>query len=133
MPGGAVLIIEDDPDIRESMRLLLEDEGYEVFDAEHGAAGLAMLYQAVHALVALVDYRMPVMDGAELLRLVAADGVELRRHAFVLVTANSDLLPRELARALTSLAVPTLNKPFDIDVLLVAVRRAQDTLRETPA
>ncbi len=128
MRSGAVLVVEDDEDIRESMRLILEGEGYQVLEAPDGAAGLAILQQSLSALVVLVDFRMPRMDGIAMLREVAKYDSLARRHVYVLVTANYDQLPPGGADLIASLAVGTVKKPFDVDVLLSAVARACDAL-----
>jgi len=126
--SGAVLVVEDDKDIRESMRLILEGEGYRVLEAPDGAAGLAFLQQSLFALVVLVDFRMPRMDGIAKLHEVAKHDSLARRHVYVLVTANYDQLPPGDAALIASLAICTVKKPFDVDVLLSAVARACDAL-----
>jgi CheY-like chemotaxis protein len=125
---GAVLVVEDDEDIRESIRLILEEEGYRVLDAPDGVAGLAILQQSLSALVVLVDFRMPRMDGIAMLREVAKHQPLARQHVYVLVTANYDQLPPGCADLIASLAVRTVKKPFDVDVLLSAVAKACDAL-----
>lgn len=127
MASGTVLVIEDDDDIRESLRLILEDEGYRVLDAADGAIGLTALETCPHALVVLVDYRMPRMDGITMLGEVSRQG-HLAQHVYLLVTANYDQLPPGSADLLRSLAVGMVRKPFDLDVLLHAVAQAHDSL-----
>jgi CheY-like chemotaxis protein len=119
-----VLVIEDDPDIRESLRLLLEDEGYQVLEAPDGVAGLAILQQSAQALVALVDCMMPRMNGVQMLGEVAKRERLARRHVYVLVTANYDRLPPGGAELVASLGARSVKKPFDLDVLLHAVAQA---------
>jgi CheY-like chemotaxis protein len=123
--GKQVLIVEDDPAIREIEELLLQGEGYGVPEAPDGAAGLALLVRNKEALVALVDYRMPHMDGYNLLRTVAADGHRLQRHAYILVTAIRDLISPPFEQLLASHDIPIITKPFDIDTLLDAMAHAQ--------
>jgi two-component system KDP operon response regulator KdpE len=125
---GRVLVVEDDPQIREVVRMLLEEEGYEVIEAPDGAAGLTLLARTQGSLVALVDYRMPRMDGFTMLREIAKDGTLLKRHAYVLVTANRDLISPKFEELLTVLAIPIVTKPFDIDSLLSAVAEARNSL-----
>ncbi|HEV2125441.1 MAG TPA: response regulator, partial [Chloroflexota bacterium] len=60
--GPVVMIIDDDPEIRETISLLLEDEGYRVVEAPHGAAALDLIPHHQPAVI-LLDMRMPEMDG----------------------------------------------------------------------
>ncbi len=67
-----VLIVEDEVDIREAMAEALTDAGYEVLQANNGQVGLIMaLSQKPDAI--LLDIRMPVMDGHEMLRRLRVD------------------------------------------------------------
>lgn len=127
---GHVLVVDDDPGIRESVRLLLEDEGYTVEEAPDGAVGLRLLARSPDALIALVDYRMPLVDGQELLRTVADDTKLLKRHTYVLFTANRDLLSPKFKQLLTAHHIPVMEKPFEIDTLLDTVAHAHEELVE---
>jgi CheY-like chemotaxis protein len=126
-----VLVVDDDPDIRQVLREALEDAGYEVLEAPDGAVGLQLLARAEEALVTLVDYRMPQMDGYTLLRAVTDGGAELRRHAYVLVTANRAHLPPAFKQLLASYHIPIVDKPFDLDTMLTMVDAARDQLAQT--
>lgn len=128
MQNGTVLIVEDDEDIRESVRILLEDEGYLVVEAQDGVVGLATLRQSKQALIVLVDYRMPRMDGIAMLAEIAKHEGLARNHAYVLVTANYDQLPPNGAALLTALGIRSVRKPFDLDALLSAVEVARASL-----
>lgn len=130
MQAGTVLIVEDDPDIRESMRIFLEDEGYAVVEAADGRAGLMVLRQSRQGLVVLVDYRMPRMDGIEMLTEVAKHARLAQSNVYVLVTANYDQLPSSCAPLLAVLRIESVRKPFDLEVLLEAVVRANDALSQ---
>jgi DNA-binding NtrC family response regulator len=121
-----LLVIEDDPEIRRAVREALEDEGYAVREAPDGAVGLRLLARTEESLVALVDYRMPQIDGYLLFRTVAEGGANLQRHAYVLVTANHAHLPSAFVRLLASCHIPIVDKPFDLDTLLLAVATARD-------
>ena len=68
-PGGRILVVEDEEDSRESLRLLLETDGHEVSLAANGVDGLAQL-ASFQPDVALVDVGLPGMDGYELARRV---------------------------------------------------------------
>ena len=67
-----VLIVEDETDIREAMAEAIEVAGYEVLQAQNGQIGLIMaLSQKPDAI--LLDIRMPIMDGHEMLRRLRED------------------------------------------------------------
>jgi CheY-like chemotaxis protein len=119
-----VLVIEDDTDIRESVRLLLDMEEYPVLEATDGAAGLEVLARSATPLIVLVDYMMPGMNGLQMLREVAKSQSLAQRNIYVLVTANYDRLPPGDADMLAALRVGKVNKPFNIDALLAVVERA---------
>lgn len=67
-----VLVVDDDPAVREIYRLALERAGHRVVVAADGMAGLDMVSTASPDLV-LLDIRMPKLDGIELLRRIASD------------------------------------------------------------
>ncbi len=124
----AVLIIEDDAGIRVSLRILLEDAGYTVYEARDGASGLTRLRGHPTPLVVLLDWRMPGMDGLEVLHAVATDAAIARRHAYILLTAGYDD-PELITRAFpTDITVSVMGKPFHIQRLLRAVAAEADHL-----
>jgi CheY-like chemotaxis protein len=111
---GRLLIIEDNYDMRETMRLVLEIEGYEVLTAEHGAAGLGLLKEAATLpRLILLDLQMPVMDGWTFLESLGQvpGATEIPT---VIVTASRQGIPP---------GVETLRKPFELDDLLAVVAR----------
>lgn len=126
MKGPAkVLIIEDDDTIRETIRFILADEGYASLEAPSGLEGHAMLLASEEPLVVLLDYRLPVMDGCDLLGIIAQDARLRERHAIVMMSASPKQTAEDCEDTLDELAVPVLGKPFDIDELVEAVRQAQ--------
>jgi CheY-like chemotaxis protein len=123
-----VLVVDDDQDIRETLSLLLDDAGYSVTLAQDGRAALRALRASRSDCVVLLDITMPVMDGWAVLRAVRQDDELSRRHAFVIITAEYRVLPRERARMLAAwpIPIPVLPKPFNItDVLTVVEQAAQ--------
>ncbi len=116
--------MDDEPDIRGFLRGLLEDEGYTVGEAVDGADGLALIRASSRRRVVLLDYKMPRMNGAEMLRAVMADPQLAGRHAFIFVTANLLVFSPELLQLLTAAAIPVVEKPFSISLLLKEIERA---------
>ncbi len=64
---GLVMVVEDDPILRELMLDLLQDQGWKTLEAENGAVALDLLKQAYKPDLILLDLSMPVMDGYEFL------------------------------------------------------------------
>lgn len=111
MAGAHVLVIDDDPDMRDVVSQALEAFGYRVTTAAHGVEGLAVLEHGLPDLI-LLDMRMPVMDGWTF-------AAEFRRRhdsqvPIVVCTAAEDTARR--AREVG--AVGALSKPFELDDLL---------------
>ena len=114
-----VLVVEDDPSLRELLEIILEGEGLEVDTAANGKEALERLDSRSPALI-LLDMSMPVMDGWQFCR-------ELDRRAgprprIVVVTAATD----PAKRADEVHADGWLAKPFDRDRLLTLVHRIVD-------
>jgi CheY-like chemotaxis protein len=104
-----VLLVDDDPDIRETLGVLLEAAGHDTYLAASGPEALAIV-GAQPIDVAVVDLMMPEMDGASLVRELCARGW----HApVVLISAGGDV--ERVARTLGVYAY--LAKPFRIEAL----------------
>jgi CheY-like chemotaxis protein len=128
-----ILIVDDDADIRTTMRMMLEEiGGHTVLEAEDGESGLQALRASEEPLVVLLDLLMPGLDGVDVLRAAAEDENLARRHAFVLVTVSRRARSREfLASLMTSVLV--VPKPFDMTVLLDTVMQAEHRLHAPEA
>ncbi len=113
------MVVEDDYAIRETLRELLEDEGYGVVWACNGQEALARLRAGAAApRLILLDLMMPVMDGWEFRRAQQHDPA-LSRIPVVVISADA-ALDQEAAR----LAVEgCLAKPFELQALLDTVHR----------
>jgi CheY-like chemotaxis protein len=118
-----VLVVEDDRDIRDTLRELLELEGWPVATARDGEEGLARMRELRPGLV-LLDLLMPGVSGVEVCRRRAADP-ELRAIKVALITADLDLCPDLASQDL----VGRLEKPIRIRELLdlVAVHCGGDS------
>lgn len=112
-----VLVVDDDRDIRETVRELLELEGWPVITARNGAEALEAMRRVRPALV-LLDLVMPVMDGEEVCRRCRADPA----LADIPVVIVSAAVGRE-ERLRRIGAAGNLEKPVKIDTLFDLVRR----------
>jgi CheY-like chemotaxis protein len=118
-PSSHILVIEDDPDIRETLRQVLEMQGYRVDVAAHGREGLDALARGLRPQLILLDLMMPVMNGWDFLAARRAQGrEETGRIPVVLISAVRNL---EGQRELRD--YPFVKKPLDLDMLLDAIER----------
>ncbi|MBN8504325.1 MAG: response regulator [Burkholderiales bacterium] len=116
-----VLIVEDQAEIRELIRMTLEFEDYALHEAENGERGLAEA-QRVRPDLILLDVMMPgALDGLQLCRLLKQDPV-LSRAKVVMLTARAQMADREAASQAGADAY--LVKPFSPLELLDVVRRS---------
>jgi DNA-binding NtrC family response regulator len=117
-PRPVVLAIDDEPGVRESLRLILGDE-FEVLEAADGAAALTIL-GARRVDVALLDVRMPGEPGSRVLPKILAIDESI---PVILITADPHL--RMAVDAMKAGAYHYLAKPFDVDEILGLVRQAK--------
>lgn len=119
-----VLIVDDDRSIRGTLRAVLEDEDYQVLEADNGNTALALLRASYGPVVVLLDLRMPGLDGSGVLEAVAAEARLATHNAYILITATPHSIPATTLHLLDQLSVPVVPKPFDLDILLEAVTQA---------
>jgi CheY-like chemotaxis protein len=124
-----VLVVDDDPDVRETLRWALHSEGYGVCEAADGVQALAALRTSARPLVTVLDYRLPGLTGGEVVAAVVANPQVAGRHTFVLVTADQECLPPSLVLWADQQGIRIVPKPFDLDALLAAVSEAAGRLR----
>lgn len=111
MTQRTVLVVDDEPDIRESLRDALGDEGYSVHLASNGREALLMLPELERPCAVILDIVMPIMSGTELYSVLrATPGL-----ADIPVLISTSDPARAPVRA------PVIRKPVDLDRLLVAL------------
>ena len=115
MSLGKVLIVDDEPEVRQIIHDFLSERGYEVTLAAGGREALAAL-DAVKPDLVLLDVAMPDMDGVETLRRIVALYPTL---PVIMVTANADI--GVTSKLLAMGAVDYVPKPFDLEYLDQAV------------
>ena len=112
-----VLVVDDDHDLRETLRAILEDEGFATLGASNGQEAMELLRRKGQPRphVILLDLMMPVMTGFDLFDSIRSDG-SLGSIPVVFMTAFRTLVKKvEMRRVLF--------KPLKIDGVLAAIRR----------
>jgi CheY-like chemotaxis protein len=104
-----VLVVDDDPDIRDMLVAILKDDGYEAVPAANGHEALAAL-DNFKADVVVLDLMMPVMDG-----WTFADRMHEKWDIPIVVISAVNDINKQAARVHAAAAV---RKPFDIEALL---------------
>jgi two-component system response regulator HydG len=118
-----VLVVDDDPGVRYTLREILTSEGLQVDEAADGEEALAR-YDAAPAALVLTDLRMPRLDGMGLLRAL------MRRvpvPRVVVITAHGS--ERQAVEATKAGAYDYFKKPFETEELLAVVRRSMEAVR----
>src|SRR4051794_14654355 len=118
-PGRVVLLVEDDPAIRDGVQLLLEDAGLEAAAIANGQAAVTWAEQPQPALVVL-DLDIPVIDG------VAVASILRARYGALLPILIFSADERAYAKTRHLGPCGLVRKPFDADVLVEAVRLGLD-------
>jgi two-component system, NtrC family, nitrogen regulation response regulator NtrX len=120
MANPSVLVVDDEPSIRRTLREILEYEAYEVDAAEDGEEALAKIRERGYDVV-LLDIKMPKLDGMELLSIIRSEVPEL---PVVMISGHATI---ETAVEATKLgAFDFIEKPPDLNRLLLTVRNALD-------
>lgn len=123
MPKGAILVIDDELEIREGLEALLRSEGYSIRGASTGEEGLARLEEGPFDLL-LLDVSLPDRNGIDLLREIHARDPHL---AIILITAFGSI---DMARAaFKNGAQDYITKPWSNDELLAQVSLAIEGAR----
>ena len=115
-----ILVIDDERSIRNSLKEILCDEGYEVDLAEDGAAGIEMIGRE-HYDVVFCDIKMPVKDGNEVLDHVRSEGID---SAVVMITGHGDL--DTAIDCIKRGAFDYIPKPLDLNRILITVKNASE-------
>ncbi len=121
--AGNVLIVEDDPEVREMIRQLVSTEGFHAVAAVDGLDALHLLrtvrHRAPHVpCLVLLDLKMPRLGGNEFRRAQLGDPT-VANVPVAVMSGATDLEQRAAAMG----AVATLPKPLNVDVLIDVVKR----------
>ena len=116
--GFSILVTDDDPSFRQSLRTLFEPQGFETLEATSGEEAIEIVETANIHLVTL-DLYLPRIDGLETLRIVKQIKDFL---PCIIVTASAD--DRLMRQALSARAFSVLSKPVSKPLILNTVHRA---------
>jgi two-component system, OmpR family, response regulator MtrA len=114
---ATILLVEDDPSIREITRIGLEQAGFRVDTAEDGRQGLVAFRKRRPDLVVL-DIMLPLVDGLEVTRAIRAES----SVPVVMLTARAEMV--DIVVGLESGADDYVTKPFEMPVLVARIRAA---------
>jgi signal transduction histidine kinase len=117
-----ILLVDDEPDIRDVLSLSLSDMGYQVYEAENGDEALRV-FKDVQPLMVMTDIKMPGMDGIALLQKIKQENPETE---VIMITGHGDM---DLAiRSLKCEATDFITKPINVDVLELALQRVREKI-----
>jgi two-component system cell cycle response regulator len=109
-----IMLVDDEPDQRQVLSMLLSLEGFEVVTSDNGAHALELLGTEPHPEVVITDQMMPHMSGTQLARAIKADA----RTAHIPVVLLS-----AVTHAVEDVWDEKLTKPVSADALLAAIKR----------
>ncbi|HVH42263.1 MAG TPA: response regulator [Labilithrix sp.] len=113
-----VLVVDDDFDLRDTLQEILKDFGYEVAVAGDGREALAWMRSHELPRLVLLDWMMPVCDGAS---FRAAQLADARLASVPVVLLTADIRLEEKTKALDANAY--VKKPVELDTLIDTIRR----------
>ena len=120
---ASVLVVDDEADIRESLRMILEFEGYRVEEARNGLEALQKVRERPPDAL-LLDIRMPEMDGLETLRALRERGYDM---PVLVLSGHADVATA--VEATRRGAFDFFEKPLQRDRVLLTLRNAVEAFR----
>jgi two-component system response regulator AtoC len=114
-----ILVVDDEPELIETLRDILVFKGFDVETAENGAQAIGLLRGTHHFDLMITDLRMPEMDGSELLKAVR----EMKRGLPIIILTGHATVENGVD-SLEQGACDYLLKPFNLDQLMSAVIRS---------
>ena len=115
-----ILIIDDERSIRNSLKEILMDEGYDVDVAENGAQGVAMTEKEKYSVI-FCDIKMPEMDGMEVLDRLTSAGTDA---AVVMISGHGDIATA--VECIKKGAFDFIQKPLDLNRILITIKNATE-------
>jgi signal transduction histidine kinase len=119
---NTILIVDDEPDIRDVLAISLQDMGYRTVEAENAATAFT-IFKKEKPQVVVTDIKMPGGSGIELLRKIKHENPETE---VIMITGHGDM---NLAiRSLKHDATDFITKPIHVEALEIALRRAREKI-----
>ena len=115
-----ILVVDDEKSIRNSLREILSDEGYEVDVAEDGPIALKMTENEKYDII-FCDIKMPGMDGTEVLSKLEGSGYDA---AIVMISGHGDI--ETAVDCIKKGAYDFIQKPLDLNRILITIKNATD-------
>ena len=115
-----ILIIDDERSIRNSLKEILIDEGYDVDVAENGVQGCEMVEKEKYSVI-FCDIKMPEMDGMEVLDRFASIGVDA---AVIMISGHGDI--DTAVECIKKGAFDFIQKPLDLNRILITIKNATE-------
>jgi two-component system response regulator AtoC len=126
MMAGSILLADDEEKILKTLGRALRDDGHEVITASNAKDATRLLSERSFDLL-IIDFLMPDRTGLDVIRDLAASAPEAERPAVVMMTAHGSI--ESAVEAMKLGARDYLQKPFEVDELLVLARRALEDQR----
>ncbi|MBZ0113484.1 MAG: response regulator [Thermoanaerobaculia bacterium] len=117
MSEASILVVDDEPDVRRMLQVILDRNGYEVQVVSSGLAALMAVNDETPDLI-LLDIMMEGMDGWEVLKLLK---MEERTRGIPVVILSARVEPRDKVRGLQEGAVDYITKPFSVKDVLESI------------
>ncbi|MCH8225548.1 MAG: response regulator, partial [Chloroflexi bacterium] len=124
-PGEHLLVVDDEPDIRDLLVRVLEQERYTVDLAEEGGEAWDMLMARSYDCIVL-DLKMPGVGGRELYQRIKESDYRLAKKVIFI---TGDTISNNTQDFIISTGNTAVSKPLDMDVLLMQVRKCLDATR----
>lgn len=115
-----ILIVDDERSIRNSLKEILTDEGYDVDVAENGVSACAMVEKEKYDVI-FCDIKMPEMDGVETLTRLTEMGID---SAVVMISGHGDI--DTAVECIKKGAFDFIQKPLDLNRILITIRNAKE-------
>jgi CheY-like chemotaxis protein len=112
----SVLVVDDDPSIRETIANVLRDERFVVATAGNGQRALEVMRGGLRPAALLLDLWMPELDGQQVVEIMRSDE-QLAHIPIIVITAGAESMSRDTRDHVDAL----LKKPLDLDVLIDTV------------
>lgn len=118
-----LLIVDDERAIRNSLKEILMDEGYEVDVAEDGPSAIGMVGKE-HYDVIFCDIKMPGMEGTEVLEKLIAEGID---SSIIMISGHGDI--DTAVDCIKKGAFDFIQKPLDLNRILITIKNATDKVK----